>query len=82
MVVDPFLSGAGVHVMMVIAIGIVDRVIVPRAATTYATAIRGKTRGYQVQMAEAGFLRGPEEGDRAVGDFEKLHHVVHVDPAL
>lgn len=79
-VIDPLFSGSGVHVMT--AVSIVDRVIGFRTATYVATAIGGKTRGYQVQMAEAGFLRGPEEGDFVIGDFEKLQHVVDVHPVV
>lgn len=81
----PFPTGSTLHVMIVIAVAIVDSVIdlsdaTVAAADATATAIRGKTRGYQAQMPEASFLRSPEEGYRVVGYFEKLQHIVHIHP--
>lgn len=62
----PFAAESTLHVMTVIAVTIFDSVIDLRCATVTAAAatanaIRGKTRGYQVQMPEAGFLRSPEK---------------------
>lgn len=79
----PFPTGSTLHVMIVIAVTIVDSVIDlsgTTVAAATATTIRGKTRGYQAQMPEASFLRSPEEGYRAVGYFEKLQHIVHIHP--
>lgn len=85
----PFAAESTLHGMTVIAVTIVDSVVDlsgatvagAAAAVTATAATRGKTRGYQVQMPEAGFLRSPEEGHRVVGYFEELQHIVHIHPA-